>query len=639
MLSPPTRQLLALLGPERGRWMLVGGLMSASALGEVAAPYFTGRVTDRVAQEDAAAAVWPLVLVGLSSAITELACDSMAAVALTRARERLQRGAVAERVTGDAEATHSALADVLVSGLWALTRAVSLLATMIWLSPALGLLPILAVPLFVVLPHKVGRIEQDLARQVRTAYASTTAVALESLGAIGTVRAFGHEAGVTARVRQSLAHGYRLQQKEALAYAAGLWASGAVLWYLPALAKAIGSSETLLELLEQARTEAPAGPLSPVTPLGDETTWTRGLCLKDVWMSYPGRSEPVLKGVSLSLRPGDFVAVLAPPGGGKSSLVAAALGLRPLGGRGGAADGVPLTPGSDPALRQQVAGVLQCPSILSRSLSANITLGWGHKEGTQVTAAARRVGVHTWAQQLPHGYDTEVGPRGMQLSGGQAQGVALARALLRNPRVLVLDDPTRSLDPVTRHKVSPEMFLCPPLVRVTMPVTLELRLLLLALALRGEAVSPPLSPAPEYPSETCGAALADVLRRLRELEGHVKALRGHCGDTGGPQAGTEVPWVTPRLASRTPTSLRITWPQPPVPPDGYRVTLVPLLMQLQWSVPKDSFDSFMLQYRDAQGQPQALPIDGRSRSVTVPGLSPSHRYRFHLYGLRGWEED
>ncbi|NXI84677.1 TENX protein, partial [Rhipidura dahli] len=56
---------------------------------------------------------------------------------------------------------------------------------------------------------------------------------------------------------------------------------------------------------------------------------------------------------------------------------------------------------------------------------------------------------------------------------------------------------------------------------------------------------------------------------------------------------------------------------------------------LQWSVPKGSFDSFMLQYRDAQGLPQALPIDGESRSVTVPGLSPSHRYRFHLYGLRG----
>ncbi|NXX28564.1 TENX protein, partial [Nicator chloris] len=58
-------------------------------------------------------------------------------------------------------------------------------------------------------------------------------------------------------------------------------------------------------------------------------------------------------------------------------------------------------------------------------------------------------------------------------------------------------------------------------------------------------------------------------------------------------------------------------------------------VQLQWSVPEGSFDSFTLQYRDAQGQPQALPIDGGSHSVTVPGLSPSHRYRFHLYGLRG----
>ncbi|KAM4756047.1 tenascin-X-like isoform 2-T2 [Cyanocitta cristata] len=64
-------------------------------------------------------------------------------------------------------------------------------------------------------------------------------------------------------------------------------------------------------------------------------------------------------------------------------------------------------------------------------------------------------------------------------------------------------------------------------------------------------------------------------------------------------------------------------------------SLTPSSVGLQWTVPKGSFDSFMLQYRDAQGQPQALPIDGRSRSVTVPGLSPSHRYRFHLYGLRG----
>lgn len=96
--------------------------------------------------------------------------------------------------------------------------------------------------------------------------------------------------------------------------------------------------------------------------------------------------------------------------------------------------------------------------------------------------------------------------------------------------------------PVFLHNVPilswlPLDILMSPFSPRTMPVTLELRLLLLALALRGEAVSPATS-TPEPPSETCGAALADVLRRLRELEGHVQALRGHCGDTGGPQAGT-----------------------------------------------------------------------------------------------------
>ncbi|XP_027765598.1 antigen peptide transporter 1-like [Empidonax traillii] len=616
MLPPASRRLLALLLPERGRWALVGVLMAAAALdpnfgsstpgfgvlahnqgGEVAGPYFTGHVADRVTrEEDAWAAVWPLVALGLGSALAELGCDGAATAALTRARGRLQSGAVAAvlrgdvtgpggvlgdtpgavaaRVTGDAAAAHGALADELVPALWALARAGALLAVMGSLAPLLALGTLLLLPLLLLLPRRVAATQQELARRAQLALAGATAVALESLGALGTVRAFGYEAGVTARVQQRLSHGHRLESREALAYGVARWASGfptlvlklglllggghlvalgtmtpgelvtilmchlqftravevrsvsplcpqpipnvsptcppcvpsmspmcpypvpnpiiphvtvlpcpplmspcphtlpttpvspcpqSLLLHLPVLAKAVGSSETLLELLDEAKKVTALGTPSPVTPGDQGGSSTPGLCLKDVTVTYPGRAEPILKGVSLSVRPGELVAVLAPPGGGKSSLALAALGVRPLAAGAVLLDGTPLGPHADPALRRQVAGVPQSPSLLSRSLRANITLGWGHGEGTQVTqvtrvmAAAQRVGVHAWATRLPHGYDTEVGPRGMKLSGGQAQGVALARALLRTPRLLVLDEPTRALDPVTRSKVEQEL--------------------------------------------------------------------------------------------------------------------------------------------------------------------------------------
>ena len=78
--------------------------------------------------------------------------------------------------------------------------------------------------------------------------------------------------------------------------------------------------------------------------------------------------------------------------------------------------------------------------------------------------------------------------------------------------------------------------------------------------------------------------------------------------------------------------------QPPSMPRLGELTashVTPDSVQLEWSIPEGTFDSFTVQYKDAQGQPQVLPVDGGSRTVTVPGLSPSHRYKFNLYGMWG----
>uniref|UniRef100_A0A674GRH7 Tenascin XB n=1 Tax=Taeniopygia guttata TaxID=59729 RepID=A0A674GRH7_TAEGU len=194
---------------------------------------------------------------------------------------------------------------------------------------------------------------------------------------------------------------------------------------------------------------------------------------------------------------------------------------------------------------------------------------------------------------------------------------------------------------------------------------------------------PPWSPVSPWPSLSPGIpSLQDLVARLSTYSGTLlQRLESHLRATNFPLRGNQtVPGVARAILAyilrRHPTlgrgqgptgesgkqelvlewgdtdemKLTETWrdvektvkaepeelrPSRPVLGDLSVTSITPSSMQLQWSVPKDSFDSFMLQYRDAQGQPQTLPIDGRSRSVTVPGLSPSHRYRFHLYGLRG----
>ncbi|UIP23717.1 thiol reductant ABC exporter subunit CydD [Achromobacter deleyi] len=176
-----------------------------------------------------------------------------------------------------------------------------------------------------------------------------------------------------------------------------------------------------------------------------------GLCV-----DAPGRGQAVLSDASLTLAPGEHVALMGPSGIGKSTLIEAIARLRPATGDV-RIDGLLLAEWSEPALRQRVALIGQRPQLLAGSIADNIRLGRPDASDAQVREAARRACVLEFSAELPLGLDTPLGSRGHGLSGGQAQRVALARLFLRDPGLILLDEPTAHLDEATQARVLDEI--------------------------------------------------------------------------------------------------------------------------------------------------------------------------------------
>lgn len=208
----------------------------------------------------------------------------------------------------------------------------------------------------------------------------------------------------------------------------------------------------LLELTEP--TEPELRVLSAPSPFSSPSPIVR---LDGVSYSYPTRSGLALDGVDLELRAGETVALIGPSGSGKSTLASIVLGLaEPTEGRVLRA-GEEMVGGDLAAWRRDVAWVPQRATIFTGTVADNIRLGDPGADDERTRSAARLAGADGFIGELPLGYETPVGDGGRPLSAGQSQRIALARAFLRDAKLVVLDEPTANLDPANADGVAEAM--------------------------------------------------------------------------------------------------------------------------------------------------------------------------------------
>ncbi|MDF1503085.1 ABC transporter ATP-binding protein [Roseisolibacter sp. H3M3-2] len=405
---------------------------------------------------------------------------------------RVKAGQVLARVMNDTQQTKQVITELVTRSLLSATTVVATIAAMLATSWSLTLLALVVAPLLILALQPLLRKLRKGFRRTGDQQGELTSVVQESVSGIRLVKSFGAEAYEERRFREAsdrLAKGLSRVARttylaQPLTETIGTMIAVAVLWVgarqvlvggtlsgadliaflilvmrmlqplkqlsqVPTTAQqSLAAAERLFDILDEpTETARDRGTVAPAR-------FERAIAFEGVGFAYPSRGDdpegeapPVLRDVSLVARPGEVIALVGPSGAGKSTLVdLIARFHEPTAGRI-TLDGIDTRGIRLDALRALVGIVSQDTVLFNDTVRANLAYGAGDRYSqAQIEAAARAANAHQFIAELPLGYDTVLGERGTRLSGGQRQRLAIARALLVDPPILILDEATSALD-------------------------------------------------------------------------------------------------------------------------------------------------------------------------------------------------